>query len=187
MGELMKNTDNDFLYFLYRCLKKGAGLCALFHSKMYHLKGKITAVYLRLVLAECGTELTVNGRPTIFEPHKVHIGDHFTINNGCQIAPRAEIYISDYVTMSRGSQIVAGTLDSTKWANEQYKKHIHSQAEVFIGEGTWLCVNSIVLPGVHITGKGVIVAAGAVVTHDITEDYVVVGGIPARVVKKLTN
>lgn len=41
------------------------------------------------------------------------------------------------------------------------------------------------LPGVDISGKGVIVAAGAVVTHDITEDYVVVAGVPAKVVKRL--
>lgn len=51
--------------------------------------------------------------------------------------------------------------------------------------GSWLCVNSVILPGVHITGKGVIVAAGAVVTNDITDDFVIVGGIPARIVKDL--
>ena len=39
-------------------------------------------------------------------------------------------------------------------------------------------VNSLV-------GKGVIVAAGAVVTKDITDDFVVVAGIPAQIVKRL--
>ena len=95
------------------------------------------------------------------------------------------MYIGDYVTMSRGAQITAGTLDTNRWADGEYKKHIHTQGEVHLAEGTWLCVNSVVLPGVSITGKGVVVAAGAVVTHDITEDYVIVGGVPARIVKRL--
>ena len=156
-----------------------------FKDWRYKWMGRQRARHLRLVLADCGTHLKVNGKPTVFSPHKIHIGNHFTINNGAQISPRGEVYIADYVTMSRGSQITAGSLDSTKWINEQYKEHIHTQGDVYIGEGTWLCVNSIVLPGVKITGKGVIVAAGAVVTHDVTEDYVVMGGSPARIVKHL--
>lgn len=142
-------------------------------------------VFMRLVLAECGSNLRVNGKPLIFNPQKIHVGSHFTINNGCLIAPRGEVYIGDYVTMSRGSQITAGSLDPDHWSGERYKDHKHIQGDVFIGEGTWLCINSIVLPGVKITGKGVIVAAGAVVTHDITEDYVIVGGVPAKIIKHL--
>ena len=153
----------------------------------YKWGGRQRARYYQLVLAECGTHLKVNGKPVIYTPSMVHIGNHFTINNGCQISPRGKVYISDYVTMSRGSQITAGSLDSKHWINEEYKKHIHTQGDVFIGEGTWLCIDSIVLPGVHITGKGVIVSAGAVVTHDITEDYVVVGGVPAKIVKRLND
>lgn len=154
-------------------------------DKRYYRQGKWYAIYLRLVLAECGTHFQVSGKPRIDEPHKVHIGSHVTINNLVQICPRAEVYIGDYVTMSRGSQITAGSLDMNCWTDERYKEHVHTMAPVHIGEGTWLCVNSIVLPGVSITGKGVVVAAGAVVTHDITEDYVVVGGVPARIVKRL--
>lgn len=58
---------------------------------------------------------------------------------------------------------------------------------MYISGGAWLCVNSIILPGAHITGKGVIVAAGAVVASDITDDFVIVGGIPARIIKRLEN
>lgn len=36
-----------------------------------------------------------------------------------------------------------------------------------------------------ISGKGVIVAVGAVVTKDITEDFVVVAGVPVKIVKRL--
>lgn len=156
-------------------------------AKKYLRTGRWYARYLRCVLAECGEGLQVNGHPNIFEPSKIHMGKNVTINSGCQIAPRGEVYIGDYVTMSRGSQIVAGGLDMNCWMDERYKEHIHTQAPVYIGEGTWLCINSIVLPGVSITGKGVVVAAGAVVTHDITEDYCIVGGVPARIVRRLSD
>ena len=151
----------------------------------YKWSGRQRARFYRLILAECGTHFKMNGKATIYTPHKVHIGSHFTINNGCQIAPRGDVFIGDYVTMSRGSQITAGTLDSNHWIDEQYKDHVHTKGDVYIGDGTWLCINSIVLPGVKISGKGVIVAAGSVVTQDISEDYVVVGGVPARKVKDL--
>jgi len=42
-----------------------------------------------------------------------------------------------------------------------------------------------ILPGVHI-GKGAVVASGAVVTKDV-EPYVVVGGVPAKEIKKRSH
>ena len=51
-----------------------------------------------------------------------------------------------------------------------------------IGNDVWIGANAIILPGVKIC-DGVVVAAGAVVTHDI-EPYAIVGGIPAKLIKK---
>lgn len=52
---------------------------------------------------------------------------------------------------------------------------------VTIGNDVWIGMNTLILPGVHI-GNGVIIGAGAVVTKDIP-DYVVVGGVPAKIIK----
>ena len=51
-----------------------------------------------------------------------------------------------------------------------------------IGEGSWLGINCVVLPGVRI-GKNAIVAANSVVSKDV-EDYSIVGGVPAKLIKK---
>jgi acetyltransferase-like isoleucine patch superfamily enzyme len=55
------------------------------------------------------------------------------------------------------------------------------EADIVIGDDVWLGANSVVTAGTRIA-NGVIVAAGAVVTKDVTEENVIVGGIPARVI-----
>lgn len=52
---------------------------------------------------------------------------------------------------------------------------------VIIGNDVWIGANVIILPGVHI-GDGAVLAAGAVVTKDV-DDYAIVGGIPAKVIR----
>lgn len=50
-----------------------------------------------------------------------------------------------------------------------------------IGNDVWIGVNSVILRGTRI-GHGAVVAAGAVVTHDV-HPYSIVAGIPARHIK----
>jgi maltose O-acetyltransferase len=54
--------------------------------------------------------------------------------------------------------------------------------DVVIGDGVWLGACSTILPGVSVGAKAV-VAAGAVVTHDVPPRSLV-AGIPARVIKR---
>ena len=55
--------------------------------------------------------------------------------------------------------------------------------KVTIKENAWIGIGAIICPGVTI-GRNAIVGAGAVVTKDV-QDNVVVGGNPARVIKRL--
>jgi hypothetical protein len=54
--------------------------------------------------------------------------------------------------------------------------------DVVIGENCWIGMNAVILPGV-ILGPKTIVAAGSVVTSSFTNGYVMVGGVPAIVLK----
>lgn len=54
-----------------------------------------------------------------------------------------------------------------------------------IGNDVWIGSDVLILPGVHI-GDGAVIAAGAVVTKDI-EPYSIVGGVPAKIIKKRFN
>jgi acetyltransferase-like isoleucine patch superfamily enzyme len=55
---------------------------------------------------------------------------------------------------------------------------------VIIGDNCWLATNSIILPGVELAPH-TIVAAGAVVTKSFLDGDVVIGGSPARILKRL--
>ena len=54
-------------------------------------------------------------------------------------------------------------------------------SDIEIGDGCWLCASSTIIPNVKV-GEKCVVAAGAVVTHDVPP-YSLVAGVPA-VVKK---
>jgi acetyltransferase-like isoleucine patch superfamily enzyme len=53
-----------------------------------------------------------------------------------------------------------------------------SRRGVTIGDDAWLGAGSAVMPGTRI-GTGAVIAANAVVTHDVP-DYEIWGGVPAR-------
>lgn len=160
-------------------------LHAKYNFYTYTFMGSVRAHYYRQLFKECGSNLSINGKPIIYHAEKIHVGNNVTINFGAQLCPRGDIYIGNNVIMSRGSQITAGQLDVEHWIEEDNKVHSHVSQPVHIADGTWLCVNSVVLPGVSIKGKGCIVAAGAVVTHDFDEDYIIIGGIPAKKIKNI--
>lgn len=53
---------------------------------------------------------------------------------------------------------------------------------VTIGNDVWIGSNAVILHGVRI-GNGAVVAAGAVVTKDVP-DFAVVGGVPAKLIRR---
>ena len=94
--------------------------------------------------------------------------DRIAIGRNCQIGPRV-----CFETMSHGIVYEPGK------GRGRLSKPIVIEDEVWIGCG------AIILQGVTI-GKGAVVSAGAVVSSDV-EPLAVVGGVPARVLKKIDS
>lgn len=71
----------------------------------------------------------------------------------------------------------------THFQNHPFEESpLRANEPVEIGNDVWIGANVIILPGVKIA-DGAVIAAGAVVTKDV-EPYAIVGGVPARVIKK---
>jgi len=56
------------------------------------------------------------------------------------------------------------------------------KGDTVIGNDVWIGYNALIMPGVKV-GDGAIIAAGSVVTGDI-DPYAIVGGNPAKIIKK---
>lgn len=134
-------------------------------------------------LKSCGTNLKLFGKPEVFSPDRLEIGSDCRINSKVFINARSGVTIGDDVTLSYGSKIISTGYDVGHWMKTGEKVHIED-APVTIGNHCWIGTDAIILPGVNITGEYVVVAAGAVVTKDITESKVVVGGVPAKIIKR---
>ena len=65
--------------------------------------------------------------------------------------------------------------------DKSYQSRVGKNPPVTIGNDVWIGWHAIIMPGVTI-GDGAIVAAGAVVTHNVPA-YAIVGGVPAKIIK----
>ena len=147
-------------------------------SKIYHSVRMDTPPYRRFWL----------GRHSVIESFccinnavgDVTIGDYTRIGiHNTIIGP---VCIGNHVNLAQGITVTAlnhNFEDASKRIDEQGI----STKPVVIGDDVWIGANAVILPGVTI-GSHCVVAAGAVVTKDVP-DNCVVGGVPAKVIKKI--
>ena len=108
----------------------------------------------------------------------ITIGKNVFINSGCHFQDQGGIVIGDGALI--GHNVVLATINHALAPSENRRNYY---APIKIGNNVWIGSNATVLPGVTI-GEWSVVAAGAVVSKDIPP-YTVVGGVPAKVLKKI--
>jgi acetyltransferase-like isoleucine patch superfamily enzyme len=120
---------------------------------------------------------------TLFETGpkgSIAIGPMTRIQPGCQfLAYETSIQIGRDVGVSQNCAFYPydhGTAPGTPIS----KQPLQTKGPIIIEDHAWLGVGVIVLDGVRI-GKGAVIGAGAVVTHNIP-DGAIAAGVPARVV-----
>ncbi len=115
-----------------------------------------------------------------------------TIGNNCYIGAYNHISACNGITIGDGlltgrfviiSDNAHGGLSFEESNISPANRELKSKGKIVIGNNVWLCDKVAVLSGVTI-GNNVIVAANAVVTHNIP-DNCLVAGIPAKIIKKL--
>jgi acetyltransferase-like isoleucine patch superfamily enzyme len=99
-----------------------------------------------------------------------HIIGHWSIVLGDEIQTGPYVYITDQNHGYEDPDSPVGWQPPTEGA-------------VAIGSGSWLGANVVILPGTTL-GRNTVVAAGAVVRGQFP-DHVVLGGVPARILRHL--
>ena len=126
-----------------------------------------------------GTRVSVHGPFVIANPVNVSFGPDCSINDGVFIVGRVGVRIGSRVTLSAGVMVIDAGLE----VGDPSRRH--TEKGVVIGDDVWIGAGAIVLPGVTI-GQGAVVGAGSVVTRDV-EPNCVVGGVPARVLRRIAT
>jgi acetyltransferase-like isoleucine patch superfamily enzyme len=131
------------------------------------------AVYRRMGMA-LGDGTCIHRGVEVRDAGRIRIGAGSVIGFDAILDGRSGITIGRQVNVSSQAAIWTRQHDITD------PEFAAIGAPVVVGDRAWLSFRSTVLPGVTI-GEGAVVAAGAVVTRDVPA-YVIVAGVPARVV-----
>lgn len=116
----------------------------------------------------------------------IRIGENTKINEHNHISACNSIKIGNNVLTGRYVYISDNSHGAT--VSDQLDMHplnrpLVSKGPVVIGDNVWIGEHACVLSGVTI-GNGAIIAANAVVTHDIPA-YALAGGVPAKIIKMM--
>jgi len=130
-----------------------------------------------------GTNVYI-GHNTILKGYYLNemvIGDHTWIGQGCFFHSAGGIFIGRAVGIGPMVKIIT----SAHKDDHLEIPVLHHELEferVIVEDGCDIGIGSILLPGVKI-GEGAIIGAGSVVTREVPP-YIVVGGIPARFLRR---
>jgi acetyltransferase-like isoleucine patch superfamily enzyme len=117
-----------------------------------------------------------DGAPTLHIGDGTYIGRFVQINAWRNVAIGNDVLVADRVLISDADHNYSNTDIPIRRQGDSFC------GEVILREGCWIGIGAVILPGVTI-GRNSVVGANAVVTKDVP-DCVVVGGIPAKIIKQ---
>ena len=115
-------------------------------------------------------------------------GSNISIGNMCQINERVYIQsgtIGNFVLIAPNVSILGKFHNYTDTNIPMALQGIGKSAPSIIEDDVWIGRNVVIMPGLVI-GKGSIIGSNAVVTKNI-EPYSIVGGVPAKLIRKRTD
>lgn len=142
----------------------------------------IRRALLRAAGAQLAAHASLHGGSHFTRPANLSVGDRAFINRECYFDLEAPITLHEDVVIGHGTSLITS---SHAIGPPQRRADRVTGRAVTVHTGAWVAARCVLMPGVTI-GAGAVVAAGAVVTHDVPPN-VVVAGVPARVIRKLSG
>lgn len=170
-------TNKEYVE-LMRCYSRQAQKLTMEINTKYHEPDEIAELFSEIIGKPVGEDFG------LFPPFYTDFGKNITIgknvfiNAGCKFQDQGGIFIDDGALIGHG--VVLATLNHDLDPAKRQQLH---PAPIHIGKNVWIGANATVTQGVTI-GDNVVVAAGAVVNKDV-EENTIVGGVPARFIKRI--
>ena len=139
----------------------------------------------RFFFKKFGRNITIYDSVVIKYPSDIELGDNVTINQFCFIAAKGGLKIGNDTMIGAGSKIVT-TSHGFDDITTPMRLQPMSFKSITIEDDVWLGFNAIITGGSHIK-KGSIVATSSVVTGKTFNEYAVIGGIPATLIRTRGN
>ena len=159
----LKSFYGSFLdYYLYR-----VSLTPSHHIRKY--------IYKHICDMQIAKDVVIYYGAEIRDPQKISIGKGTIIGDNSILDGRNGIQIGKNVCFASNVSIWTEQHDHR---DTFFRCETQKHNPVIIDDRAWIGSHTIILHSVHI-GEGAVVAAGAVVTHDVLP-YTIVAGIPAK-------
>lgn len=129
--------------------------------------------WYRLFGIKIGTGSTIHMFASFYNPKNIKIGNDTIIGEWAVLDGRAELTIGNHVDIA--SNVMIYNAEHDVHSKDFTKAHL---GKVTIEDYVFIGPRAIILPGVTL-GRGAVVAAGAVVTKDVSP-LTIVGGVPAK-------
>ena len=141
----------------------------------------IRRFFYKLSGIKIGKGSTIHMGARFFNPQNIKIGGDTIIGDNCFLDGRASLKIGSHTSIA--SQVLI--YNSEHDVNSLDFRPIEEEVE--IGDYVFIGPRAVILPGIKI-GKGAVIAAGAVVTKNISP-LTIVGGVPAKEIgkRKISN
>ncbi len=114
--------------------------------------------------------------------HFDFIGDKLIIGKFCMIASGVSFIMNGGNHLTDSISAYPFAVFGNGWEHAMDGKSYPGKGNTIIGNDVWIGHNATIMPGVTI-GDGAIIATNATVTKDV-EPYSIVGGNPAKLIKK---
>lgn len=135
--------------------------------------------FYKLAGMKIGKGSTIHMWANFFQPKNIKIGKGTIVGDHVFLDGRTKLVIGNHVDIASHVLIYNSEHDI------EAKDFSAREELVEIGDYVFVGPRAIILPGVKI-GKGAIIAAGAVVSRDVS-DFAIVGGVPAKTIGERKN
>ena len=150
--------------------------CILFRPSPNILFWEWRVFLLRCFGAKIGKHCKIRSSATFWAPWNLEMGDYVSIGQKAQIYSVNRIVMRTKVCISQGAYLCTASHDIIDKNNPLITAPIH------VNSFAWIATDAFIGMGVTI-GEGAVVGARAAVFKDV-EPWAVVGGNPAKVIKK---